>query len=174
MRDLLTSVESLVAEVGERGAKERLERAFENLEATTSQDASGAVATLDSAGTVKALKELKALSAYSLEDLEKVLSGIDPAQGAAMKVLRSVLVASSPRWREAQVKNLVKLPELTSVSWHVVDQTTVEPKVAFDLRVDGDDEGEDRIAFKASRPMLTVLTDSMRRIQRDLESVSGQ
>ncbi|QDZ21151.1 hypothetical protein HOP50_05g36790 [Chloropicon primus] len=179
MESLMETVEGLVGREGARGAEERIKTSLDLVETTSTTETMEDLAPVEALGlggassreALKVMRGLKRAAVYSLEELDGMLSEVN-AKAASLKVMRAVLVDNSERWREGDVQTMVSLPKLKDVSWQVVDQATVEPKIDFDLKVAGEG-GDEQIRFKAGRGMLTVLTDSLKRVKNELQSVSG-
>ena len=103
-----------------------------------------------------------------------VVVGTNPIQltHAARSTQRLAIINMATDAQEELVQSMISLPKLDGVSWRVVDQATEDPKVELDLKV-VDEGAAGALKFKAGRPMLTVLTDSLKRVKNDLQSVSG-
>ena len=159
--------------------EERAREAFEAVASGQAQDEGTTCSAVENVvGTdpsaVKAVKTLIHLAIYSTDDvadaLVKAKAGMDPSKTDALKLIHSVLGKGAPKWRERKVEDMISLPKLDKASWQLVNQTKMEPKVAFKLKTS--EPFEEQISFEASRGMLTVLTESMKRIKNDLQSVS--
>ena len=126
------------------------------------------------------MKALVKLATYNPEVLEEILNSIAqscesagaPAQEAVawIEVVKSVLVEGSGKWRKEASAGTISYPKLASTEWHI--DVGKEPKVSFELKTDQADQQE-TIRFDASRGMVTVLTDSLKRIKNELQSVSN-
>ncbi len=107
-----------------------------------------------------------------MDGVFSAIASLPSGAGEGLQLVRAVLKSGSAKWRERKVEDMISLPKLDKVSWQVIDQTSVDPKVAFQLTTtEGEGEGE-ALDFQASRAMLTVLTDSMKRVKDELQSVS--
>jgi hypothetical protein len=123
---------------------------------------------------------LAKLATYNPEVLEEILNNIaescqsagSPAREAVawIEVVKTVLLKGSDEWRREASAGTISYPKLASTEWNI--DVGKEPKVSFELKTDQTDQQE-TIRFDASRGMVTVLTDSLKRIKNELQSVSN-
>ena len=116
------------------------------------------------------------LATYNPEALKEILQHIvascqstaadSPAQ-EVITLMSSVLSEGSSKWRSAASAETISYPKLASTEWQI--DVGKEPKVCVELKT----EEQSTIRFDASRGMLTVLTDSLKRIKNELQSVSN-